>query len=257
VELNFLNNNVYFGRKDSVATPYITPSLAYYHKSGLYLDASASYLPTSGENRIDLFTIAAGYSHKFGNLETQFTASKFFYNSNSYNVESEIEGTIAAAFSYDWDIITPIIIGTAIFGQATDYATSFGLEHTFYIAKNHIDITLSAIANASTQNYYNSYYQLRKYKRLEKLLAKRGITENITAAVADAERFKLLDYELSLPINYSIKKFTFSLNPVYAIPVNPASITFTAKLPNQIITRKYEEKISSSFFFQAGIAYKF
>ncbi|HLK29450.1 MAG TPA: hypothetical protein VKT28_12790 [Puia sp.] len=257
VELSYLSNNVYFGRKDSLATPYLTPSLAYYNKSGLFVNASASYLLKSGQNRFDLFTVGAGYAHRFGDLDMLISASKFFYNHNSYNVESEIEGSVAAAFSYDWKIITPVVTGTALFGQQMDYAASFGLEHTFYAANDHLDITLSAMANASTQNYYNNYYKFRKYKLLLAILEKRGITEDIDAAIENARRFKLLDYELSVPINYSIKKFTFNLNPVFAIPINPASIKFSAKLPNQTISRTYKEKIKESFFFQAGIAYKF
>lgn len=258
VEIGYLSNNVYFGRKDSVATPYITGQLGYYHKSGLYTNVTASYLPTAGQNRFDLFTVEAGYNHRFGDLEMQLAGSKFFYNSNSYNVESEIQETLAAAFAYDWKVITPVVAGTVIFSNlATDYAASFGIEHSFYMANNKLEITASMAANASTQNYYNSYYQLRKYKRLEKLLASLGIKEQIDADIADAEKFKFLDYEFSLPINYSIKKFTVNVTPVYAIPVNPATISFTAKLPNQTITRTYREKLNNSVFFQAGIAYKF
>ena len=257
VEIGFINNNVYLGRKDSLATPYITPQLGYYHKSGLYANVLASYLVEPGHQRFDLFAIEAGYMHKFGDFEMQITGSKFFYDSNSYNVQSEIKETIAAAFSYDWKIITPVIDGTIVFGQTTDYAASFGLEHSFFAAKNNLEIILSAAANASTQNYYNAYYKFRKYKVLEKILAARGIEENINAAIADAKRFKLLDYELSLPITYSLKKVTFSIDPVYAIAINPASITFTAKLPNQTLTKKYKEKLSNTFFFQAGISYKF
>ena len=52
--INYLNNNVYLGRKDSVPSPYITASLGYYHKSGLFVNASASYLMEPGQGRIDL-----------------------------------------------------------------------------------------------------------------------------------------------------------------------------------------------------------
>jgi len=263
IELMFLSNNVFFGRKDSVATPYITPSVGYYHKSGLYINALASYLPVSGQSRFDLFTIEAGYAHKFGNFDVQLTGNKFFYSSSSYNVESEIEADAIAEFDYNFKFITPVIQGMAIFGPRTDYAASFGLEHSFYALKNKLIITPSVIANASTQNYYNSYYELRRYAplRLEKLVRLfRGdsITYSISANVIDASIFKLLDYEFSLPVSYAFKNFTFSFTPVYAIPTNPAQLHVVIKTLRgiQLLNRTYTEKLYNSFFFQAGIAYK-
>ena len=49
------------GRRDSVAAPYLLPSLGYYHKSGFYADASISYLLAEGEGRVDLILASAGY----------------------------------------------------------------------------------------------------------------------------------------------------------------------------------------------------
>src|ERR1022692_354797 len=43
-DVSFLSNNIFFGRKDSIATLYITPSFGYYHKSGFFVSALASYL---------------------------------------------------------------------------------------------------------------------------------------------------------------------------------------------------------------------
>src|SRR5277367_2583446 len=36
--INYLSNNVYLGRKDSILSPYFTASLGYYHKSGLFVN---------------------------------------------------------------------------------------------------------------------------------------------------------------------------------------------------------------------------
>src|ERR1700712_5740709 len=58
--LSYLTNSVYNGRKDSVATPYITPTIGYYDKSGFFIDGSLSYLSRAGSSRIDLFNIEAG-----------------------------------------------------------------------------------------------------------------------------------------------------------------------------------------------------
>jgi hypothetical protein len=264
LELNFLSNNVFFGRKDSVATPYITPSVGYYHKSGLYINALASYLSSAGQNRFDLFTVEGGYAHKFGNFDMQVTGSKFFYSSSSYNVESEIEADVVAAFDYNFKFITPVVQGMVIFGPRTDYAASLGLEHAFYAMKNNLTITPSFMVNASTQNYYNSYYELRRYaaprlKKLLRLTRRDSIGYTINANVIDAPKFKILDYELSMPVNYTVKKFTFNFTPVFAMPTNPAQLHVVIKTTSgvQLFNKNYTEKLYNSFFFQASIAYRF
>src|ERR1700674_4101386 len=60
--INYLSDNVYLGRKDSVKIPYISPSIGYYDKSGFYVNGSLSLLPSSGNSHIDMASLEAGYS---------------------------------------------------------------------------------------------------------------------------------------------------------------------------------------------------
>src|SRR5438132_1294156 len=87
MSVSYLSDNVYLGRSDSLKTPYITPSLGYYHKSGLYATIGGSYLTT--ERSIDLFNLTAGYSLSKGKWDGEITTEKYFYNSTSYSVRSE------------------------------------------------------------------------------------------------------------------------------------------------------------------------
>src|ERR1035438_5269926 len=79
--LGYLSNNVYLGRKDSAVIPYITPDLAYYFKSGFFLEGAVNYVNTASENRIDALSFVGGYSFTAGNYSGEATASKFFYSS--------------------------------------------------------------------------------------------------------------------------------------------------------------------------------
>jgi len=58
-----------------------------------------------------------------------------------------------------------------------------------------------------------------------------------------------LDYELSVPVGYTLNKFRFSFTPVYAMPVNAATITNGQNT--------YKEDLSNSFFWSLGVSYKF
>jgi hypothetical protein len=76
--------------------------------------------------------------------------------------------------------------------------------------------------------------------------------------VEGASQFKMLDYEFTLPVNYTIKKFTFNFTPTYAIPVHPDVVDITTQIANQPPkTRTVTEKLGNSFYWQAGVTLKF
>src|SRR5579863_8639251 len=155
VGVDYLSDNVYFGRKDSVASPYITPTIGYYHKSGFHINASGSYLAVSGNSRFDLFTIDAGYGFHSRKVEVSANVIQYFYNNDSYNVESEIKQNAILLFGYDFGFVKPVIMGIFNFGKKADYGGNFGLEHSFFAMDDKLSITPTVSTNASTQNYYN------------------------------------------------------------------------------------------------------
>ncbi|HSZ86592.1 MAG TPA: hypothetical protein VK787_11205 [Puia sp.] len=262
--INYLSNNVYLGRKDSVPSPYFTASVGYYDKSGFFVNASASYLTKPGQERIDLATIDGGYSLIKTKFEGLITISKYIFSSESYNVRSEIEGSANIFVAYDFGFIKPTLQGTLNFGDNTDFAAGLGLEHTFYAAQKNLTITPTFDANASTQNYYNNYYKIRRYSvrrpilkavRLQRLLNE----ISISGYVENPGEFKILDYEWSIPVTYSVKRFTFSFSPSYTVPTNAAVVDVTI-VSARLGTRTKErgkEQLTNSFFFITGVSYSF
>ncbi|HEY4876497.1 MAG TPA: hypothetical protein VIH86_13050 [Puia sp.] len=261
--INYLNNNVYLGRKDSVLSPYFTASVGYYHKSGLFINASASYLTEPGQGRIDLTTIDGGYSIIKTKFEGLITISKYIFSSESYNVRSEIEGSANIFVGYDFDFIKPTLQATLNFGNNTDHAAGLGLEHTFYAIERKLTITPTFDVNASTQNYYNNYYKFRRYstKRLLKAVRLQRLLNEITETgyVENPNEFKIMDYEWSIPVTYTVKRFTFNFSPSYAVPENAAivDVTITSARLGTRTKQRGKEQISNSFFFVTGVSYSF
>ena len=255
--LTYQSNNVYLGRKDSTALPYIIPMVSYFHKSGIYLTASAAYLKNSTANRIDVVTLAAGYSIAAGNYAGDFSATKFFYNSQSTSVTSDIKAALSYQNSYNFGFIKPTFTATVNFGnKKTDFESTFGLEHTFYLANDKLEIIPVFEVNASTLNYYSNYYRTRRFSKRK---AKKTVTGtvDITGTVVDPSQFRVLDYEPSMPISYRAGKFTFSFTPSYAIPVNPAQIDLHYVYSTGTVTDKTNtEKISNTFFWTLGLTYR-
>ncbi|HYM95256.1 MAG TPA: hypothetical protein VET23_14035 [Chitinophagaceae bacterium] len=157
--IKYLSNNVYLGRKDSSTIPYITPSLGYFHKSGLYIIGSLSWLPVAGQSRVDVVALEGGYDCSIKDkFYGGFFAGKYFYNSGSFAVNSSIGTGIGFYGDYDFG---PLSLNTGLSADlesSTDYVSEGGLSHDFSAVKDKLEITPSAKFNAATQNYYNSYY---------------------------------------------------------------------------------------------------
>lgn len=252
--MNYLTNSVYNGRQDSISTPYLTPTLAYYAKSGFFVDGSLSYLTRSGSGRIDLTTFDMGYDFTIGKFDGEISGSKFFYNSNSTNTKSSQTGSLSASAAYDFGFIHPSLLGAINFGSATDYALTASLDHAFYAAGDNLVITPTVLLNAGTRNYYSAYYNQRKYAKLRK-----KVYYDINADVSGAAQFQALDYEFTVPIEYTVKSFTFSFLPSYAMPVNAAVITVNVKssATSATVSKTTRENISNTFFAAFEVAFKF
>jgi hypothetical protein len=253
--LNYQSNNVYLGRKDSTALPYFIPMFSYYHKSGIYISASAAYLHHSTVSRVDEFTLEAGYSFSAGNYSGDFTASRYFYNSQSTSVTAEIKGALSGQGGYDLGFIRPTFAAVLSFGNKPDFEGSFGLEHSFSFGQGKLEITPAVQANGSTLNYYSNYYKTRRFARK----GKKAVTGTvaITGTVESPSEFRILDYEASLPITYKTGKFKFSFTPLYALPVDPAVIDLHyAYSTGTTADKKNIEKTGDSFFWTLGVSYR-
>ncbi|MEK7224958.1 MAG: hypothetical protein AAB221_04660, partial [Bacteroidota bacterium] len=230
----------------------LTPSLGYYHKSGLYIEGSASYLLRSGSGRFDLFTLGAGYDFSFGNFEGQVAAEKYFYNNSSTNVAAEVKGIISLSATYDFGFIRSWLQPGISFSNKTDYWLSWGVDHSF-MPNDQWEITPSFSLNAETRNYYTSYFGNRRFR------PKNGpAAPTVTASMADASKLRIMDYEFSVPVSYSVNRFTFGFTPYYAIPVNPAVVMLAIKPPvAPAFTKTITEKTENSFYFSFDIGFRF
>ena len=254
--ISYLNNNVYLGRHDSLMIPYLTPSLNYYNKSGFYAGASLSYLANKDNSRVDLMEIEAGYAFTKNRFSGIISAEKDFYNSQSTNARAETKGSLNGTISYDSIFIKPVLQAGIVFSAKDDYYVSLGLGHSFFFANDNFEISPSFLVNASTQNYYSSYYTKRKFK--SKRNHETGTVTTTKAYLPNASEFKIMDYEFSSPFDYSLGKFIFDVTPTVSFPVNPNVAVVTVTPPSGIsVTHQKAEKLSNVFYWSAGITYSF
>ena len=66
---------------------------------------SFSYLTKSAQSRIDLFLGSIGYDFNSKKLSGDFSNTKYFFKTDSYNVISEVDADISASLKYDFDLL--------------------------------------------------------------------------------------------------------------------------------------------------------
>lgn len=252
VDLSYMNDAVFMGRRDSIAVPYILPSIGYYDKSGLFLDASASYLTGSDEQRVDLFLATAGYLFDSLKWSGGVSGTAYFYNENSYNVQSEVVADITGILGYDLKALELSVYVGSYFNKNSSPDIFLGLlvDHTFHAFDRSLLMTPRASLFAGSQYFYQEYYstsRLGNRKGQGKGSGGTGSMETTKVEIVEASEFKLLNMELSLPLQYHHKHFIFSFTPVWAFPQSSATLTTEDGV--------FEEELDNVFYWSAGISY--
>lgn len=134
-------------------------------------------------------------------------ADAYFYNSKSTNIRAEMKGMLGVYGGYNFG---PLSLGGHVWygiAQNSDWMTGLQLNREFTTAQERLTIKPEFAINAATQNFYKSYYQ-QTTRRL-----RNGNVVTVTPNVENAARFKILDYELSMDMQYSAGRWKFTLLP--------------------------------------------
>lgn len=251
-DLSYQSDAVFMGRRDSISAPYIVPSIGYYDQSGFFADASLSYLTKSNENRVDLFLATAGYRFGSNKLSGSISGTKYFFNDNSYSVQSEVEGDISASLSYDLDFIETSVMASSYFSNNsnTDFFVGVQLAKSLYIIDKSLEIRPTFNVYAGSQYFYQEYYKNNRLgNRKENYMGQNQQSITAVIGIEEVNKFNILNAELSMPIRYYYKSFIFSFVPQWAFPQSSSSITTE--------TETIKEDLKNIFYWSAGISFWF
>ncbi|UAM98208.1 hypothetical protein K8354_18345 [Polaribacter litorisediminis] len=256
VNVSFINDAVFMGRKDSIATPYLYPSILYHNKEGFYASGSVSYLTASNKGRIDLFLITAGYDFSIKKLDGDISFTKYFFNDDSNNVISEVASDLTASLKYDFNVINLGVTANTYFNKndSSDYFLSTEISHDFFSDNQKFQISPTAGVNFGTQNFYEEYYINNRFgsgrSGQGSGQGSRVSTQIIReVGMQESENFNLMAIEFSLPMWYVYDSFTFSFLPALVIPQNEATLVV-----DEVIV---EEDLESTFYWVFSMSYQF
>jgi uncharacterized membrane protein YgcG len=269
VELNYISDAVFMGRKDSIAAPYLYPSMEYHNKSGFYAKGSFSYLTKSDQSRIDLFLMSAGFDFTVNKLYGDLSVTGYFFNDESYNVLSAASADLTARLIYDLEIINIGMAASTYFNDnsSSDFFMTFDVSHDFITNDNKFQFSPTASIHLGSQNFYEAYYNNPNSNTGGNTGqggsgsgngsgsgsgGGDGTTDGDplpTLQIEEKEKFSLMAYEFSLPVGYNYKSATFLFLPSYVIPKSEAMILIEETL--------VEEELDATFYWIVGMSYKF
>ncbi|WP_318308134.1 hypothetical protein [Flagellimonas crocea] len=260
LDLSYTNDAVFMGRKDSIAAPYILPSIGYYDKSGLFADATVSYLTGSEEWRVDLFYFTGGYLFDVKNWSGGISGTAYFYNNASYNVQSEVVADITGLLSYDFKGAELSLYVSSYFNKNSSPDIFIGtiLDRTFYFMDRRLLISPRISAFAGSQYFYEEYYTTsrlgnRKSANSGQGSGQGGISDPVlqvsSVQISEASEFNILNAELSIPVQYQFDQFIVSFTPTWAFPQTSATLTTD--------TDVFEENLKNVFYWSLGLSYWF
>jgi len=217
-DIDYITKSVFLGRTDSLPSGYLTPAIAFYHKSGLYGILATAILQQNTGSFYNATSITGGYdkelSHHFlGEVEL---TKNFFPNNNSSSINDNILFDGKASIANYNAIINSKLTFHLFFSNNIDEAFVLKESHPFYNyfilnLNDSLFITPTFRISAGTQEYYVTYTST-----VEKKFGKKKTVESIDIK----SLFQIMDYELSLPVYYYYHRFYVDLTPVYSIGIN-------------------------------------
>lgn len=253
-DVSYLNDAVFMGRRDSIAAPYIFPSIGFYDKTGFFADASVSYLTASNENRVDLLLISSGYIFTGSKISGGISGTAYFFNEDSYNVRSEVIGDITGVLSYDLKFLEITLSSSVYFNKegSADIFAGFMLDRTYYTLDNKLLIDPRISFYAGSQYFYQEYYssnRLGNRKGKGKGSIETEPSPTYIVEIKEASEFNFLNWELSIPVQLYHKQFIFSFTPSLSFPQSNATISSEDTI--------IKEDLKNTFYWSIGVSYWF
>ncbi len=247
VGIRYKSDYLYMGRSDSLKSPYFSPSLAYFHKSGFFIQGSLSYM-VGGANseKVDLYLLSAGYDYYANKYLLGVSLSQYLFNDNSYSVQSELKTYIDATAGYDFSVFALYLDASLGFSNGIDAFLGGEISRPFYMANNRLKIEPSVNFNLGSQKYYEAYYLTRNNHSAQNSA---GGSHHATASqdvqIQESEKFKFLDIEAGVELAYKINKVRLFASSVWTFPFNPSTLIVDGN--------KFEEKLKNDFYWVAGV----
>ncbi|MDH7463698.1 hypothetical protein QEG73_20525 [Chitinophagaceae bacterium 26-R-25] len=227
----FISNQSYVGRTDSMNLPVIIPYVNFETRFGVFVKTSAYLNLSGGAVSFDGVSIEPGYEFSKNNWDGSISFTKNFISQSSNLIVAPVKSAIDFYLQKTYKIITPSIGAEYLFSdEGNDFIFYTGVSKEITLAKYKksplVSIDPAITVNGGSQNFYYSF--LKNYSGnghgKNSGSNKKNNPVPVTQTTEDeSSRFALLSTSFELPISITKGKFEWKTTPAYELPFNLAA----------------------------------
>jgi hypothetical protein len=234
--LQFISNQTYAGRTDSLKLPVMIPELNLQLGNGFFVNTKGYLNMSAGQTSFDGVTIEPGYEFSKNNWNGSFSLIKNFMSDSSNLIIAPVNASLEFYLNKETKIVTPYIGSEYVFSaEGNDLIVYGGMSKNIAFSKDDAKTTVDAEPSlgftAGSQNFYYSF--LKSYAGNGQSRGKgnsigRGRGNGSSGSTGTAgstaqqqsQAFTLLSTSLELPITVTGHHLKWSIAPALEMPVN-------------------------------------
>jgi hypothetical protein len=225
IGISFSSQALSSGRNFGVSQYVLSPSICYYHKSGLHAGIEGNIL-SDAVPAYNLTTLSIGYADSI----TQKWNYGIGYTRNLFNPDTAglIQNALTASINFLPKYFNASLQYSYLFGDEKAHRLVAGANA--YLLKDSINKIIDYIsfapgvfctfgtANVPFSNFTSTQFQKGTGSSWQQWRTQRSRRRNGASSTAQNLEFGLMNIDLSLPVMLSIKNFQVGFSYTYAIP---------------------------------------
>lgn len=225
--IQFISDQTYAGRTDSLKLPVMVPSFTLKTSGGFYTKLKGYLNLSSGNPGFDGVSIEPGYAISKKHWDISFSLIKNFISDSSNLIIAPIKTSFEFYAGNRNKIINPSAGAEYLFtNEGNDFIVYGGLSKNFMLSKKdkepEINFEPGFSLTGGSQNFFFSF--LKNYAANGKI--KGGGRGNFLPVIisqtvkSKSQQFSLLSAEADLPVDISAGKFDCLITPTWETPVS-------------------------------------
>ncbi len=221
--LSYGSNSSFFGRTQTTRYPYITGELTYKSRFGVW-GSAVSYNLLNTTSFVDETDLSVGWDVELSKkVDASVSYSRFLFAANSPLVKSSVNNSLDGYLGWDWGYVYSRLNAAYLFGDTSDLFLVLDNSRNFEFEKvltpkGYLSIEPRVSVTAGTQSFAETslVQQVKRGNNPGRGPGKGG-TSTVTTTTT---RFQVLNYELRVPVTYSLGVVSVQVAWRYSIPVN-------------------------------------
>ena len=227
--LSYGTNSSFFGRTQTTRFPYVAGELTYKSRVGIW-GSAVSYNLLNTTSFVDETDLSVGWDGDLSKtVDASVSYSHFLFAANSPLVKSSVNNSIDSYLGWDWGYVYSRLNAAYLFGDTNDFflvldnSRNFEIEQVF-TPRGYLSIEPRVSLTAGTQRFAETSLEQQKLRgnapRTGPGRGNGGSGGGTTTVTTTTTHFRALNYELRVPVTYSLGAVSMQVAWRYAVPVN-------------------------------------